>query len=135
MYRCHHFALQELVPPEVYNVRGTAAWELFDDRLLQALDSIRDKYGRILVNNWHRGGELRYRGFRPADCKVGAVYSQHRYGRAVDFNPLEAELETVYKAICESEIPGVTTVENIEATPTWIHLDVRNGTAVRVVNP
>lgn len=135
MYLCRHFKLQELVPPDVFNARGVSAWELLDPSLLFALDCIRDKYGPILVNNWHSGGELKYRAFRPSDCKVGATYSQHRYGRAADITPLEADLTAVYKALCEAEIPGVTTVENIEATPTWIHLDVRNGTAVRVVNP
>lgn len=137
MYKCRHFALQELVPPEVYDDRGNAAWELLDPALLFAIDSIRDAHGKVLINNWHSGGTLKYRGFRPADCKVGATYSQHRYGRAADITPLQADLATVYKAICDGVIPGITTVENLDATLSgnWIHVDTRNGDAVRIVNP
>jgi hypothetical protein len=139
MYTPRWFDIRELVPPEVWDIRGQASLELFDPEILRSIDSIRDDYGRILVNNWHTGGDLKYRGFRPQGCPVGAAFSQHRYGRAIDLTPLDTPLETVYEAIRDGLYDGITTIENIEATRdgNWIHVDCRNNRAeaVRIVEP
>lgn len=139
MYLPRWFSVQELVPPEVYDVRGEKSLELMDVNILEALDAIRDDHGRILVNNWHSGGDLKYRGFRPLSCPVGAAFSQHRYGRAIDFTPLDTPLETVYEAIKDGLYDQVTTLENIEVTSkgNWIHMDCRNARfpEVRIVDP
>lgn len=137
MYRPRWFSVQELVPHETYSARGDAALELLDERLLRTLDALRDEYGRIKINTWATGGDLKYRGFRPRDCNVGAEYSQHRYGRAADITPLDTPLEVVYEAIKDGLYDEITTVENLQFTPTWIHVDVRNHRqeAVRVVDP
>lgn len=137
MHQCRHFDLEELVPPTTFEDRGLRAWELLDERILIAMDQLREDWGAIQVNTWKWGGPLMYRGFRPPECSIGARLSQHRYGRAIDFTPLEANLETVYNAIKDGEYHGITTLENIEATSrgNWIHIDCRNVTPIRIVNP
>lgn len=137
MYRCRHFSIKELVDPETYDARGERAWELLDSRILKAIDLIRDDFGPVVVNTWHNGGGLKYRGFRPHTCTVGARLSQHRYGRAIDFHTLNAPLQAVYDAILTDKYWMVTTVEDFEATKTWIHIDCRNNLTdkIRVVTP
>lgn len=137
MYTCRHFAIQELVPRETYDARGQRAWELLDSRILKMIDLIRDDFGPVIVNNWNSGGSLQYRGFRPHDATVGARLSQHRYGRAIDFHTPDTPLEEVYKAVLSGKYWQITTVEDIEHTPTWLHIDCRNhrGEGVKVVKP
>jgi len=55
MYRCEHFSIHELVPPHVFHKRGEKAWELLDERLLITLDKLRQRYGRMTVNNYYWG--------------------------------------------------------------------------------
>ena len=136
MYRCRHFSIKELVPPEIYESRGQRAWELLDTRILKAIDLIRDDFGPLIVNNWATGGKLKYRGFRPRDVTVGARLSQHRFGRAIDFHATVSPHGDIYEAILTEKYWMVSTVENLTDTPTWIHVDCRNNLTegIRVVN-
>ena len=87
-YKCKHFTIKELVPPEVLNELGPIkCWELFDDKALIVLDWFREQIGRqITVNDWSWGGQYKYRGYRPKNCKTGAKNSQHKEGAAFDFS-------------------------------------------------
>ena len=53
MYQCNHFAIHELVPPQVFEARGEKAWELLDERLLTTLDRLRTRFGPVTVNNYY----------------------------------------------------------------------------------
>lgn len=46
MYKPRWFITQELVPPEIFGTRGEKSLELMDINILEALDTIRDDYGR-----------------------------------------------------------------------------------------
>ena len=120
-----YFTTKELVPPETYLKLGDTALTLFDKKILITLEFIREQLGKpITVNNWHTGGHFKYRGFRPADCKVGALKSAHKTGEAVDFNVKNMTAEDVrvwlkknadilpYPIRCESEV-------------SWVHIDTR----------
>lgn len=138
-YRPKHFDLRELVPPDVYMTRGQAAWELLDPRGLVALDALREKFGPIRVNDWHLGGTYSQSGLRDPVTGVGARLSQHKAGRAFDCKFANTTPQAVYAYLLEhaAEFPGITTLEDINATPTWLHFDVRNAdwAGIRVVKP
>lgn len=139
IYRPRHFQLYELIPPEIFEARGEAAWELLDTRLLVVLDRIRDFFGPVRVNDWYWGGNYRESGLRAADSRTGARYSQHKYGRAADLKFAQTTPQEVYARILAEpeDFPGLTTLEHIEATPSWLHVDVRNNPqpGIRVVRP
>lgn len=138
-YRPKHFEIRELVTPEVYMTRGEAAWQLLDPRGLIALDALREKFGPCTVNNWHLSGSYSESGLRSATSETGARYSQHKYGRAFDCKFKDASPREVYDYLLArpDEFPEITVVEDIEATPTWTHIDVRNAdwAGIKVVKP
>lgn len=138
-YRCQHFSVYELVPPEVYRARGERAWELLDSRLLVTLDALRDHFGPISVNDYRWGGSRTESGLRLPETATGAVYSQHQYGRAADLHLEDVTPQEAYEAILAhpEKWPMLTTVEDIRYTPSWIHVDCRNNerTGIRVVIP
>ena len=138
-YRARHFGLQELVCPEIYKARGERAWELLDDESVAMLDGFRDYFGKITVNDYEWGGTFKYSGLRPLTGGVGAPYSMHRYGRAFDCKPKEVTVLEMYNAILAKpeKFPLVRALENIKATPTWLHADRRNHmkAGIWVVNP
>ena len=120
-YRPKHFKIQELVPPEVYNSLGERSWLVLDPRIVVSIDQLREHFGPCTVNNWHSGGTLHYRGFRPSDCKVGAQFSQHRFGRAMDcsFNA-SAPIVREYILANRDKFPFITRMED---DVSWVHID------------
>lgn len=138
-YRCTHFRLEELVPPGVFAARGEAAWELLDPAALVTLDALRTHFGPIVVNNWHDGGAYKESGLRSFTSTTGAVWSQHRYGRAFDVKAAQATPQEVYEYILAhpDSFPHLSTLEDIRYTATWVHFDVRNNSqaGIRVVIP
>ena len=84
MYICKHFKIQELVPPEVFKIRGEKAWELLDERALITLDAIRNRYGTTIVNDYDNGGKRKWSGLRTSESPYFSPYSQHTFGRAFD---------------------------------------------------
>lgn len=139
IYRPKHFDLEELVCPEIFRARGTRAWELLDTYALITLDQLREAFGPLTVNDWHWGGKFRYSGLRPRTGGEGAEYSQHRYGRAFDCKPKTTTVQAMHAAIqaTPDRFPHLRVLEAIEATPTWLHFDVRNHTrsGIWVVQP
>ena len=139
-YRPKYFCLHELVPESLYDtVDHAVLWGFFDDRILIAADIIREAYGPMVINNWHVGGGLQYCGFRPWDCKDGAAYSQHKFGRALDLHPVpssEKVVEIRYRITTGEICAGLVTC--VEDGVDWLHIDCRlpegNG-KIKVVHP
>ena len=138
-HRPRHFQLHELVPQDVHEARGEAAWELLDPRILITADAIRDTFGPTTINDWRDGGLFKESGLRSFDSTTGAKLSQHRYGRAIDVKCKDATPQEVHAYILANpdKFPHVTTLEDIAATPSWTHCDCRNnvGSAIRIVKP
>lgn len=135
MYIPKWFDVRELVPEETYLARGEdGCWILFDERLLITADALRDEFGPMYVNNWHNGGSTHYRGFRPLDCAVGATYSQHRFGRALDCMFRDAAVNDVREFILEDpeKFPHITA---LEMNVTWLHFDLRNTKRIQKFYP
>jgi len=134
-YRPNHFKLEELIPPETWQALGRKAWLVLDPRALFTLDQLREAFGVCIVNTWHEGGMLKYRGFRPPECKVGAHYSQHRFGRGFDCTFRQSS-EIVRQTIMEhrDQFPYLTT---LESDVSWVHFDIRDhgGEDIELVHP
>ena len=136
IYKCKHFAIHELVPPQVFEDRGDKAWELLDDRLLYTLDQLRNRYGRITVNKWHWGGDRLWSGLRTSGSPYYSQYSQHSFGRAADclFNELSAEKVRV-DIMANPNDPAFEYINSVELDVSWLHFDVRNCNRIQTFKP
>lgn len=127
-----NFVIQEFVPPEIYN--------LFDDKrkclwyirpeIIQAAQLLRDIIGEPLtLNNWHTGGAFTARGYRTPKMKVGAAYSQHRLGCAIDVSCAAHKPAELINAMSDNfekfKALGIRTIENPVYTTSWVHMDCR----------
>lgn len=131
MYKPKHFGLKELLPQTFYNTNykkydGKLWYILFDERLLMTIDNIREKFGKMIVNDWAYGGNNNYRGYRPLKCKVGATLSQHRFGRACDLIPQETTANEIrdYIITNQNKEPWKH-IGGLEMGISWLHIDIR----------
>ena len=147
--QCEHFGIKELIPPpeelperlrRVYESDPDRLFRCFPWRLLVTLDQMRKLFGKTTVNSWSWGGELRFCGYRPMNCDVGAELSEHRFFRAGDLHFQDVSPAEIWAHMLEN--PGHEAfrfIERIEAYTgmTWVHIDLgqhdRNGRAIRVV--
>lgn len=127
-----YFKPYELVSRDIYRKFGNRSLEFLDTRLLWTIDNIREKFGKVVVNDWYWGGKFQYRGYRENECTVGAKESQHRHGRALDFHLVDGVKYPPYlfrKLIINNpqwkEFKFITGVEDFQ-NMNWIHIDVRN---------
>jgi uncharacterized protein YcbK (DUF882 family) len=125
-----NFDLRELVCPEAYTALGDNAKWLLDPKLVAVVQEIRNLAGKsITVNNWHVGGNYKESGYRMPNSTTGASLSQHRLGRAADLKiagmtPTQA-LKLVQDNWSKLSALGLSAVEDISCTPSWLHVDVR----------
>lgn len=125
-----HFKIQELVPKDIFLKFGEKSWWFVRPDIIAVADTLREMLDRtVIINDWNDGGLAQYRGFRPSNCKIGALYSQHKLGAAVDVVIPGMQPREVIAFIQANKavfIPlGLSTIENNAYTPTWTHLDVR----------
>lgn len=132
------FYIQEFVPKETYEEFGDSSIRFIDFQLINIAQFLRDWYDmQIIINDWVYGGEYNYSGFRPDGCPVGAKFSAHKRGMAID--PKFPDLQTtknVYTAITGSTRTkfykelrrlGLTGIESNELTKDkWAHLTTEN---------
>jgi hypothetical protein len=135
-YECKYFSLKELLPEVTYRElesrgRLNFGWYLFDQRILMAADLLRGQYGPMLCNTWATGGEFGYRGYRPPTARVGSVYSQHRFGRALDLWPLEVSSDEIRRDIKLQMANASQYITGIEDGVSWLHIDCRNWDKVK----
>lgn len=131
-----HFKLQEFFPKEFYRktypILGNRMWTLIDNRILWTADALRNKYGSMIINDWlwrKEGRSNNYRGFRPNDCEIGATFSQHRFGRALDCKFVNVDTKKIIDEIAYSEYGQFIEykyITTVELNVTWLHVDVRN---------
>jgi hypothetical protein len=126
-----NFYLDEFIDPMTYSARGERSLQLMDYRIICAIDYLRTTINRpIIINNWASGGQFRLRGFRPEGTRTGAKWSQHKFGRALDFHVPGMTVAEVHKVIQAHsrfliERGWLTTIEDSRDTPTWTHIDCR----------
>lgn len=126
----NNFIIKELVPKEIYVRWGDKSIWFIDERIFHLINFIRTRFAKpMTINNWHTGGGFNNRGFRTPTCVIGATLSQHRFGRAVDFNIDGVTPQEIYKDIVDNfslyAKEGLTTIEDISLTIGWTHIDIR----------
>lgn len=129
MYKCEHFKIFEIVPPELMSLPEDYLWELFDEDILIVIDRLREALGRpIIINNWKSGGQFKWRGYRTNSCKIGAKKSPHRIGKGLDCDVKGMTAQQVRDYIISHQqmFPEIT---RMEADVNWLHIDCipRNG--------
>lgn len=148
MYIPKHFVIQELVWPEFhaeFKARGDTMFMAFDARALLTLDRLRERYGKLTVNDWLWGGEFRLSGLRPLGSGTGAALSQHVFGRAFDCKFKNVPAAEVRDEVRSGRLRGpgevfehVTRIEDFPGMG-WFHFDTGNHDAahdgVLVVTP
>lgn len=131
MYKCKHFAIEELVGPETAVI--TAEWKLwlkFDDRLLRLADALRERFGSTTINDWSWGGGFSESGLRTEGMFYYNANSQHAFGRALDMKFKHHTAQHVRDWLRENYTEyyrHIATSITCEGGVSWLHLDVRNG--------
>ena len=124
-----HFKVQEFVDPDTYKVRGDAAISVMDWRILWTADAIREYFTvPLIINNWCYGGDRQWSGIRYSNSPNYSQFSQHTYGRAIDFIIKGVDASNIRKEIInkpnEKAFQYITTLEDFSGMG-WIHLDCR----------
>ncbi len=126
-YEPRFFTPEELVPKVQFAMLKERSLILLDARILWTADKLRERYGKIIINDWSFDGELQYSGWRPGDCKTGATFSQHKYGRALDLKFPEANIEDVIHDMRHrGDRPIYQHIGAVEVGLPWLHIDCRN---------
>lgn len=127
-YKCKYFKIQELVDKKTFERFGESAFMFFDPRLLRTIDAIREYFNKpVLINNWSQGGDFDSRGLRRPDDPEGAKFSQHRFGRAVDFTVFGLTAEEVREIIINNQThEAFREIKRIEDGVSWVHIDFAN---------
>lgn len=125
------FKLEELLPKSFYRkwypIYRDKLWLLFDDRVLDTQDALRDIYGKMVCNTWLWGGNHQYRGWRPWNCRVGAKLSQHKSGRANDSVFIDVDTSQVRQDIINDIHPyAFRHITAVEISVPWLHFDCRD---------
>jgi hypothetical protein len=122
-----NFWLHELVDKTTFERFGDFSQRFLDPDTVKLVQSFRERYGSTTVNNWRQGGNLQYRGFRPPNCSIGGMFSQHKYGRGFDLNCKDATPDEIREDIMANEElflnMGLTRIEDGAFAPTWLHID------------
>lgn len=137
-----YFIIQEFVPPSIFKTFGESSIMFIDPKVIAIAEAYREFFkAPVIVNTWHKKGGFSERGFRIPSSKTGATYSQHKQGRAFDCNVIGVTPQEMFKTIVDNfehfKQFGLTTLENITSTPTWIHSDCRwhDGDGLLIVDP
>jgi len=127
-----YFKIYELVPKELYDlIKEDELWNLFDDKLLYTIDSIKEKFnkGTMTINSWHWDGYRNQSGLRTKNSKLYSEGSQHSIGKATDSIFSDYNTEEVRQYIIKNpkEFPYI---KGIELGVSWLHTDVRDSNNV-----
>ena len=141
IYKPKNFNIKEFVPKDVHTTLGENSWILMNPNIVYTIDKLRDYFGKpITINSWDIGGTFEQRGFRN-DSSVGAKYSQHKFGNAVDFDLVGVPAEEVRNkilALSKGYFNGVVKyISAMESDTNWVHIDCRPATwdGIKVFKP
>lgn len=140
MFISKSFDLRELVHPEIIQAHGDRSANFISVFLLITLEAIKENTDDIItVNNWMWGGTRDSAGLRPDGDPDGARLSTHKFGNTADPRPKNQTPQELYYHILNNQdkYPHVIRMENIEHTPTWVHVETgekRDGDII-IFNP
>lgn len=100
--------------------------ESFDSILLSAYAELKNRFPGVYVNVKNGVRVNTWAGLRTQNCPIGAAGSAHKTGEALDLHHPTKLSEL--RSFCESAEGlklGIRRIENEPATPTWVHIDVK----------
>lgn len=124
-----NFYLDEFIHPNLYKKFGKKSRWFIDQRIIDIVQYIRTATGKpITVNTWATGGNFKERGIRDPKTTTGAKYSQHKFGKAVDFTVSGMSADEVRKKILGEWKDDLMELglTSIEMGVSWVHCDIRN---------
>ena len=103
-------------------------WRIFmNPVIINIAQVLRNEFGSITINNKYWGGRFNWSGYRTRTSGVGAKFSQHKFGRALDLKFKDATPIEVQNYIIENEEMfyklGLRRLEDANITKTWLHID------------
>ena len=136
--------LHEYIPEELYkkfcDKKPHYLIGLIDRRLILVDQFLRERFGPVIINNWHIGGDREWSGIRVDGGEDYSFFSQHSYGRASDklfmgvtSDEVREDIKLNYTSMYRQL--GLTC---IEAGVGWVHSDVRTllrSNELLIVNP
>lgn len=139
-----YFFLDEFVDPFTYFNEDDRGLSKLDKKLFHIADLLREKLGQSLrINNWWAfyeknvgKGEVwiikqieisdlsKWSGYRSNRCKIGAKFSAHRQGKAIDPKGNEDVMFKIVKEnIKQFYALGLRRMEDPIITNGWLHCD------------
>jgi len=146
MYTTKHCRIEELVPPdffELYKDRPWILWAQLDDLCLMGIDLIWEHFSNlqghkvtIIINDWLWGGHVgpdgkkvswTRCGFRPGPPLPGeSKAGQHPLGKAFDLHILQVTAEEARQEILRSKEKFAPYIRRMERNVNWLHVDRAN---------
>ena len=143
--KLNNFKEYEFVGEESYELHGDKCIQEMDKELLVFIDALHpalsDHFGQkvsIIINDWKWGGQFSARGLRTPNTfpyagsieKFNKSRSQHKYGKALDFDVyvgkerIDPEIIIAW-IIHHRDLVWVQPVSFIESGVNWVHVDTR----------
>ena len=123
-----NFYLDEFVCPEIYQIFKKKSIWFIRPEIIAINEFLRSRHGACTINTWGAGGGDKYSALRPFNCRIGAAYSEHKFGGATDSSFANSTADEVREDIITNwktlyRPLGLTT---IEANVSWVHIDIRH---------
>lgn len=129
-----NFYSEEFIPKSVHDYvvskKLDPRWYI-DEDMVKFCEWLKDKTNgaKIVINDWKWHGQYQFSGLRdPKD--IGAELSQHKFKDAIDlkvegYTPADIRDIIIENFTFLNKSFGISTIEKISFTPTWIHIDKR----------
>jgi len=131
-----HFKPEGIFSQLIFNRekhKGNQIWRLMDRRILWTADQLRERFGKMTINDWLWGGLYHLRGYRDIFVDIiesgedFSLTSQHCFGRAIDYNFEDVTAEEVIQDILSDPWkPEYKYITGLETGTTWVHNDTRS---------
>lgn len=130
IYTPKYLAPYEVVDKKTFSRWGYASYRFINPNILKAADWLRERLGKITVNDWKWGGNSQWRGLRTTDSDYYLQYSAHSFGDALDISFQDHSAQYVRDYIVEHwdefvEETGITSI-TLEKDVSWVHISAQN---------
>jgi hypothetical protein len=138
-----NFFVDEFVHQNIYNKLGAYSIRYINPNLIMVVQILRTLANApFTINNYISGGKRTNSGLRDFTNPLNATMSVHFCGMAVDIVSSKTTNE-LYDLILKHEEMfiemGLTTIEDVSITKTWLHLSVENiptvNGKIRIIKP
>ena len=100
-----NFYLDEFIHPNIYNQWGERSKRYLNPKLVDLVQSLRNVFGSITINNWATGGNFINSGLRDFKDPLGGKLNRsgHYYGNCADLKFGSTTIKTVHELIMSNQ--------------------------------